>query len=76
MVRLRFTQGKCLKDVRGAKIHTGEMSERRSRSYVESGSVGSSRGFTWRERRRKELEDRELEQGEGQSGLGEGSYQT
>ena len=52
------------------------MSERRLGSYAESGSVGSSWGFTWRERRHKGLEDRGLEQGEGQSGLGEGSYQT
>ena len=44
-------------------------------SYAESGSRRSSRGSTWRERRQKRWEDREHEE-EGQSGLGEGSFQT
>ena len=38
--------------------------------------MGSSRGSTWRERRKKRHEDREYEHEEEQSGLGEGSYQT
>ena len=46
-----------------------------SGSYAESGSGRSSRGSTWRERRQKRREDREHEK-EGQSGLGEGSFQT
>ena len=52
------------------------MSERHLGGHAESGSVGSSRGSTWRERRHKRREDRECEQEEEQSGLGEGSYQT
>ena len=52
------------------------MSERRSGSYAESGSIGSSRGSTWREQRHKRREDRDREQEEEYSGLGEGSYQT
>ena len=52
------------------------MSERHLGGHAESGSVGSSRGSTWRERRHKRHEDKECEQEEEQSGLGEGSYQT
>ena len=52
------------------------MSGRRLEGSAESGSVGSSRGSTWRERRKKRHEDRECEHGEEESGLGEGSYQT
>ena len=52
------------------------MSKRRSGSYTESGSVGSSRGSTWRERRHKRHEDRDHKQEEERSGLGEGWYQT
>ena len=44
------------------------------RSYAKSGSGRSLRGSTWRERRQKRHEDREHEE-EGQSGLGEGSFQ-
>ena len=44
-----------------------------SGSYAESGSGRSSRGSTWRERRQKRREDKEYE--EGQSSLGEGSFQ-
>ena len=47
------------------------MSEGRSRDHAESGSVGSSRESTWRERRQKRREDREREQEKEQSGLGE-----
>ena len=43
---------------------------------AESGSKKSFRGSTWRERRQKGYEDEEYEQEEGQSGLGEGSFQT
>ena len=62
MVRLRLTLKK--------------MSEKRSASYVESGSVGSSRGSTWWEQRHKRHSDRDYEQKEEQSGHREGSYQT
>ena len=53
-----------------------KMSERHSRSYAESGLVGSSRGSTWQEQRHKRCEDRNHGQEEKQSGLGEGLYQT
>ena len=52
------------------------MSEEHSRGHVESGSAGSSRGSTWRERSQKRREDQEGELAEEQSGLVEGSYQT
>ncbi|XP_065632031.1 uncharacterized protein LOC136068599 [Quercus suber] len=52
------------------------MSETRSGNDAESGSVGSSRGSTWRERRQKWHEDRRQERAEESSGFGEGSYQT
>ena len=51
------------------------MSEGQPGSYAKSGSRRSSRGSKWRERRQKRCEDREPEE-EGQSGLGEGSFQT
>ena len=44
-------------------------------SYAESGSGRSSWGSTWRERRQKGCEDKEYKE-EGQSGLGEGSFQA
>ena len=53
-----------------------EMSEGRSGGRAQSGSIGSSRGSTWRERRQKGCEDREHLRGEEESGLGEGSDQT
>ncbi|XP_065628557.1 uncharacterized protein LOC136067131 [Quercus suber] len=43
---------------------------------AESGSAGSSRGSTLRERRQKRREDLAYEHLEERSGLGEGSYQT
>ena len=52
------------------------MFERHSGDHAESGSVGSSRGSSWRERRQKEQEDRGYDQREEMSGTGEGSYQT
>ena len=58
------------------RLMLGKMSERRSRSYAESGSVGSSRGSTWQEQRHKRREDRNHGQGEERSDLGEGLYQT
>jgi len=51
------------------------MSGRRSEGSAESGSVGSSRGSTWQERRQKKREDRERQHKEEQSSLREGSYQ-
>ena len=38
------------------------MSERHSGGHAKSGSVGSSRGSSWQERRQKEREDREHDQ--------------
>ena len=58
------------------RLTLGKMSKRRSRSYTESGLVGSSRGSTWREQRHKRHEDRNRGQKEEQSSLGEGLYQT
>ena len=54
----------------------GKMSEEHFRGHAECKSAGSSRGSTWRERRQKRHEDQERELAKGQSGLGEGSYQT
>ena len=53
-----------------------KMSEGRSGGHTKSGSVGSSRGSTWWERRHKRHEDRECEQEDEQFGLRKGSYQT
>ena len=58
-----------------AETCTRKMSGRQLRSYVESGSGGSSRGSSCQERRQKRHEDRKYEQGEEQSDLGEGSFQ-
>ena len=52
------------------------MFEGRSGGRAQSGSIGSSRGSTWQERRQKGHEDRERLRGEEESGLGEGSDQT
>ena len=52
------------------------MSERHLGDHVETESVGSSRGSSWRERRQKEREDREYDQRKEMSDIGEGSYQT
>ncbi|KAL0007742.1 hypothetical protein SO802_009244 [Lithocarpus litseifolius] len=52
------------------------MSNRRSDSYIESGSAESSRGSTWREQRHKRHEDRYHERVEEQFGKGEGSRRT
>ena len=52
------------------------MSEGRSGGHAESGSIGSSRGSTWREIRQKSHEDRERVREEKEFGLGEGSDQT
>ena len=52
------------------------MSKRHSGGHAESGSVRSSRGSSWRERKQKEREDREPDRQEEMSGTGGGSYQT
>ena len=52
------------------------MSEGHSGGQAESGSIGSSRGSTWRDRTQKRREDREHKRGGEESGLGEGSDQT
>ena len=52
------------------------MSEGRLGGQAESGSIGSSQGSIWQERRQKRREDRERVRGEEESGLGEGSDQT
>ena len=53
-----------------------KMSRRHSESYAESGSRGSLRGSSWRERRYKRDEDRRYEQEEDHSSPGEGSLYT
>ena len=53
-----------------------EMSEGHSGDQAENGSIGSSRGSTWRERRQKRHEDKERVQGEEEFGPGKGSDQT
>ena len=69
-------RGALLRSCGSTETQTREMSEGRSGRRVQSGSVGSSRGSTWRERRQKGREDRERLRGEEESGLGEGSDQT
>ena len=68
--------GDLLQSCGSTETHTREMSKRRSESHAKSGSIGSSRGSMWRERRHKRHEDNNREQEEKQSGLGEGSHQT
>ena len=52
------------------------MSTKRSESFAENGLVGSFRGSTWQERRHKRRENRNREQEEERSSIGEGLYQT
>ena len=52
------------------------MSKNHSGDHAGTGSVGSFRGSSWRERRQKEREDRGHDQLEEMSSMGEGSYQT
>ena len=52
------------------------MSEGCSGDHAESGSVGSSRGSTWQERRQKRREDKERKREKEQSGLEKRLYQT
>ena len=68
--------GTSYKAVVQLRLTLGKMSKRCSRSYVESRSVGSSRGSTWRERRHERRENRDREQKEEWSSIEEGSYQT
>ena len=68
--------GNLLQNCGSTETYAREMFEGHSGSYAESGSGGSSRGSTWRERRHKRREDRDCEREEEQSSLGEGSYQT
>ena len=65
-----------LRSCGSTETQTREMSKGRSGGQSESGSIGSSRGSTWRERRQKKCEDRERVRGEEESSLGEGSDQT
>ena len=69
-------RGALLRNCGSTETQIREMSEGRSGGRAQSGSVGSSRGSTWRERRQKGREDRKRLQGEEESGLGEGSDQT
>ena len=69
-------RGAILRNCGSIETQAREMSEGRSGGQAESGSVGSSRDSTWRERRQKMHEDRERGRGEEESGLGEGSDQT
>ena len=66
-------RGALLRNCGSTETQIREMSEGRSGGRAQSGSVGSSRGSTWRERRQKRRKDRERLQGEEESGLGEGS---
>lgn len=52
------------------------MSDHRLMRYAESGSEGSSRGSSWRERQYKRNEDQRHEWYEERSSSGEGSSQT
>ena len=61
--------------VRQRLMH-GKMSEGHSGGHVESRSVGSFWGSTWRGWRHKRHEDKERKREEERSGLREGSYQT
>ena len=65
-----------LRNCGSTEVQISEMSEGHSRGRAQSGSMGSFRGSTWRERRQKGREDRERLRGEEESGLGEGSDQT
>ena len=56
------------------RLNPGKMSDRHSESYAENGSLGSSRGSTWQERRHKRCEDREREQDEERSSLEGGGF--
>ena len=69
-------RGALLRSCGLTETQVKEMSEGRLGGRAQSGSVGSSRGSTWRERRQKGHEDRECLGGEEESGLGEGSDQT
>ena len=68
--------GNLLQSRGSTETHAWEMSEGCSGGHAESGSMGSSRGSTWWERRHKRREDREHEREEEQSSLEEGLYQT
>jgi len=68
--------GAILRSCGSIETQTKEMSEGRSGGHAKSGSIGSSRGSTWRERRQKRHEVWERLRGEEESGLGEGSNQT
>ena len=52
------------------------MSKGHSEGQAKSGSVGSSRDSTWRERRQKRHEDKERERRKEESGPWKGSNQT
>ena len=69
-------RGAFLRSCGSTETQVREMSEGRSGGHAQSGSIGSSPGSTWRERRQKGREDRERLRGEEESGLGEGSNQT
>ena len=66
-------RGAILRSCGSTKTQTREMSEERSGGQAKSGSIGSSRGSMWQERRQKRHEDREHLRGEDESSLGEGS---
>ena len=69
-------RGAILRSCGSIETQMKEMSEGSSGGHAESGSIGSSRGSTWRERRQKRHEDRERLRGEEETGLREGSDQT
>ena len=75
MCTIGTVYGDLLQRHGSAVTYEQKMSGRQAEGFVESGSVGSSRESTWRERRQKRCEDREREHEEEQSGLGKGSYE-
>ena len=66
-------RGAILRSCGLTETQTREMSQGCSGGHTESGSIGSSRGSTWLERRQKRREDREHLREEEEFGLGEGS---
>ena len=68
--------GNLLHSCSSAGVCVRKMSRRHLESYAESGSRGSLRGSSWRERRPKRDEDHRYEQEKDHSSLGEESFRT
>ena len=69
-------RGAILRSCGSTETQTREMSQGCSGGHAESGSIGSSRGSTWLERRQKRHEDKERKHRKEESSLGKGSNQT